>query len=179
MSLFRTLHTHFQVNINKTCFLCSEGILHILGDANKKQHDENAHNSCMSITVLCCGSAAGTHGPVIFILKGSSRVNKMFTKEGLQTKLGLPEGSCVLLHGSAYMDNVTWVRVVNELAPALQKMPVVKDHPDWWLLLTYNGFKSHVNVTEALEKFHMHKIRVVKEEAGTSHVNQAYNQAQA
>ena len=60
-----------------------------------------------------------------------------------------------------YMDDAMWVRVVNELAPVLCQLPTVRYHPDWWNLLTYDGFKSHVNVTEALETFYHNKVRVL------------------
>ena len=55
----------------------------------------------------------------------------------------------------------------------------MKDHPDWWALLTFDGFKSHVNVTRALQKFAEYLIRVAKEEGGTSATNQSYDQEQA
>ena len=58
-------------------------------------------------------------------------------------------------------------------------MSVVCNHPDWWICTTYNGFKLHINVDKALQVFYDHKIRVAKEEAGTSHVNQAYDQEQS
>ena len=77
------------------------------------------------------------------------------------------------------MDDETWGRVVDVLAPAIRKLKVIQEHPDWWTLLTYDGFKSHVHVNTALKTFHDNKIRVVKEEAGTSHVNQPYDQGQA
>ena len=50
----------------------------------------------------------------------------------------------------AYMDDATWSKVVEVLAPAIRKLPVIRDHPDWWCILTYDGLKSHVNVTKAL-----------------------------
>ena len=49
----------------------------------------------------------------------------------------------------------------------------------WWVLLTYDGFKPHVNVTEGLNIFAEDRIKVGKEEAGTSTLNQAYNKFQA
>ena len=58
-------------------------------------------------------------------------------------------------------------------------MQVIKDHPLWWVLLTFDGFKSHVNVLAALQKFYEAKIRAAKEEGGTSATNQAYDQQQA
>jgi hypothetical protein len=56
---------------------------------------------------------------------------------------------------------------------------VICDYPHWNVLLTYDGFKSHVNVTEALEVFAQHNIVVVKEESGASDTNQSYDQQQA
>ena len=49
---------------------------------------------------------------------------------------------------------------------------MVKDHPDWWVYVTLDGFGSHINVFEAMGVFLKHKIELVKEEADTSHVNQ-------
>ena len=56
---------------------------------------------------------------------------------------------------------------------------MIRDLPKWWTFLTYDGFKSHVNVTEGLEIFADERIRVGKEEAGTSVFNQAYDKFQA
>ena len=55
-------------------------------------------------------------------------------------------------------------------------MQMICDLPKWWALLTYDGFKSQVNVTEGLENFAEERIRVGKEEAGTSSFNKAYNE---
>ena len=58
-------------------------------------------------------------------------------------------------------------------------MQMVCDFPKWWAFLTYYGFQSHGNVTEGLEFFAEERIRVGKEEAGTSAFNQAYDKFQA
>ena len=92
---------------------------------------------------------------------------------------GLPEGSYFIINDSANIDDATWILVVKELAAKIQKLSIARDHPDWWMLLTHGGFKLHVNVMEVLEIFHKYKIRMAKEEAGTLHVNQAYDQGQA
>ena len=44
---------------------------------------------------------------------------------------------------------------------------------------SYDGFKSHVNVIEGLKKFAEERIRVGKEEAGTSAFNKSYDKFQA
>ena len=53
------------------------------------------------------------------------------------------------------------------------------DHPEWWFLLTCDGFGSHVNVPEALEIFCANRILLVKEEGDSSQVNQSYDQSVA
>ena len=58
-------------------------------------------------------------------------------------------------------------------------MPVIQDHPDWWVVITLDGFGSHLNVHSAQVTYAEYKIFVVKEEGDTSHINQAYDQSVA
>jgi hypothetical protein len=48
---------------------------------------------------------------------------------------------------------------------------------EWWVVLTLDGFSSHLNVPEAMEVFHEHKIFIIKEEGDASDTYQPYNQA--
>ena len=57
-------------------------------------------------------------------------------------------------------------------------MPVIRDHPYWWVYLSLYVFGSHVNVDAANENFTKLKIWVVKEEVDTSQTCQAYDQLQ-
>ena len=41
---------------------------------------------------------------------------------------------------------------------------MICDDPKWWSLLTYDGFKYHMNVTDALERFAEERIKVGKED---------------
>ena len=140
----------------------------------------------MLITTTRVGSAAGTNGPVVFLASGANKgknrtrgENRLFTENRLTEVYRLPKGSKVLVNKNAYMDDKTWVETVRVIAFGIEKMPVIQDHPDWWLLLMLDGFKLHVSVDKAHQIFYDHKIRVAKEEAGTPHVNQAYDQQQA
>ena len=55
---------------------------------------------------------------------------------------------------------------------------MICDIPKWWSYLTYDGFKSHVNVSDALIFFAEERIKVGKEEAGTSSFNKVYDKLQ-
>ena len=56
---------------------------------------------------------------------------------------------------------------------------MICDLPKCWVLLTYYGFKYHMNINEVLKMFAEEMIKVGKEEAGTSNFNQAYDKFQA
>ena len=149
-----------------------------MGDKEKRHHDKNISDNRVSITVVRVGSAAGTPGPVVFIAQGV-KVNPMLSQQNLVERYGLPEGSIVICNKNSYMDDVTWKKVVKFLCFGIRRMPVICLYPLWNVGCSLDGFKSHVNVTSALEEFASNKIRIVKEEAATSHINQAYDQLQA
>jgi hypothetical protein len=56
---------------------------------------------------------------------------------------------------------------------------LAKGYPDWWVVLTLNGFTSHLNVPSAMEVLNKHKIFLVKEEGDASETNQPYDQVKA
>lgn len=54
-------------------------------------------------------------------------------------------------------------------------MPIICDHPESHVIMTFDGFKSHVNSIEALRIFSEHKITQIQEEGDSSHMNQPYD----
>jgi hypothetical protein len=77
---------------------------------------------------------------------------------------------------SAYMTDNAWEKVLPALALGSRQMPVIYDHPNWWVCMTIDGFGSHVSVHIALKIFNDHHILIVKEEADISLLNQSYAQ---
>jgi len=86
-----------------------------------------------------------------------------------------PAGSQALMSPSAHMTDKTWLKLVPTFAKGIRSLDVIKDHPDWWMTLTCDGFSSHA-VDKANEIFSKHKIKIVKEEGDTSQVNQSHDQ---
>ena len=78
-------------------------------------------------------------------------LNVFFIFIRLTNAYGLTECSRILLNKTGYMDDETWVQVVESMAPGIRQMPVIRDHPNWEALLSYDGFKSHINVEEGLK----------------------------
>lgn len=54
-------------------------------------------------------------------------------------------------------------------------MPIVKSNPQWWVLEIFDGFGAHLNSLEANQIRADNKVLSLKEEADTSHINQAYD----
>eukprot|EP00957_Ditylum_brightwellii_P070230 5335236-Ditylum_brightwellii.AAC.1 len=69
-----------------------------------------------------------------------------------------PDGSKFWVNESGYMTNKDWVIAAQQLSKGTHAMPVVRDYPQWWFVLTCDRFGSHVNVPEALQVFTDHKI---------------------
>lgn len=176
-ALFASSKKYFMMNLDESCIMCSEGNIKVIASANKKKVEKNMDDNRDSITLLRTGSAAGTTGPWIFLVRGECEKIESSALKNLDKK-GCPPGSKVYTAPSAYMTDATWKRLAPQLCKGIRKMETVKDHPDWWVTLTLDGFGSHLE-EEALQVFAAHNILVVKEEGDTSHINQAYDQSVA
>ena len=69
-------------------------------------------------------------------------------------------------------------KVWNDLAPAFSKvlcdLPVIKYYPELWMVLTIDGYGSHLQ-GDALKIFADQNILIVKEEVDTSQLCQSYD----
>ena len=169
---FMEIRKHFWFNLDETGLLFSEGNLQVIGSKERKKHEKDNQNSRDSITCIRIGSAGGTNGPAIFLSKGKkvdSRPCRNLEKHGA------PPGSKVFPTSNAYLNDETWVEIVPHLCKAIRKMPHVRDHPNWWCVITFDGYATHL-LPDQLKVFSDHKIMVAKEEGDTSQVCQSYDQ---
>ena len=127
-----------------------------------------------SVTTLRTGFASGETGPFFFLAKGVSMKGRNKFKN-LEKHFGAPSNSEVIMTENAYMTDEAYLTIVPKLCEGISKMKIIRDHPDWWIGITLDGFGSHVNVTETHRIFAKHKILIVKEEGYTSHINQPYD----
>ena len=131
-----------------------------------KKHQTNTENNCGTITISCCGLVSGVDGPRFYLVK-AEKIDIQTFKGDFANKHKAPPGSKVIPTPNAYMTNKVW----NELAPAFAKglcdLPVIKDYPELWMVLTLDGYGSHLQ-GDALKIFADYKILIVKEEGDTS-----------
>ena len=74
------------------------------------------------------------------------------------------------------MTDEKWIKAYEAIVRCYRQMPYIKDNSDWWVCEILEGFKSHENVLGAYTLRRDKKIKSVKDESNTSHVNQAYDQ---
>jgi hypothetical protein len=80
---------------------------------------------------------------------------------------------------SAFMSDAAWLEIAEQRAKGIRAMPVIQDHPEWWVLDILDGYGSHFSSPEALAIYWALKIRQAKEEGHTSHTCQFYDQEPA
>ncbi len=96
-----------------------------------KKHEKNTQDNRDSITIVRTGSAGGTSGPWIFLIK-RKKLEKGCPLRNVEKKFhGVPPGSKVVCTDNAYMTNKTWVELAPFIAKGIRLMPHIKDHPDW------------------------------------------------
>ena len=157
--------------------LGSTGILRVVGSAEVKKHEKNTQDNRDSITIVRIGNAAGNSGPWFFLIKRKELAIDC-PLHNLKSFPGVPPGSKVVCTENAYMTDATWIKLAPDIAAGIRMMPVIKDHPEWKVVLTLDGFSSHL-VPAGLAPFSDALIEVVKEEGDTLQVNQAYDQSVA
>jgi hypothetical protein len=175
---YKKLQPFFQINLDEAGVLGSTGVLQVVGSAEVKNHEKNTLDNCDLVTIVRIGSAGGTSGPWIFLTK-QKELEKRCPLHNLEKNFHqvLPD-SKVVCTDNAYMTDKTWVELAPLIAKGICSMPHIKDHPDWQVCLTLDGFSSHL-VTAGLETFTAANITIIKEEGDTSQVNQACNQSVA
>jgi hypothetical protein len=170
--------SHFIVGLDEMCIMSDfHGNAHIIGSADKKKHEKILQDSCISITIVRTGTVAGTTGPTIFVLKGTKR-RSAYDDEFLKQH-GMAEGSTIIMTENACMTDDAWLEASKAIVKGYRSLPYIAENKDWLMLELLDGFKSHENVLAAHELHACNKIRSLKEESNTSHVNQGYDQLTA
>lgn len=169
------IRDHFTGNTDESSAMAKDGNVYVIANANKSKQEKNNSDSRLSITSVRCGSAAGEDLSRVFLAQGQTLQHKTMRPGEFHKHHKSPVGSGVIMTPSAYMTNEAWKETVEVMAKGIRSAPVVRDHPDWWFLLSLDGFGSHLCL-ESLQIFVDHKILVVKEEGDTSQVSQAYDQ---
>ena len=171
---FGEVMADFILGGDESGLLASNGDVAIIGDKAKKKHEVTTAGSRTSITIYRSGSAAGSDGPTAFLPPGKYR--KHGYNDAFLVKHGAAVGSTIAMTDSGYMTEAAWIEIAPSMVRGIRAMPVICDNPDWWVVKIIDGFGPHTSSLKAMEIYEKAKIMLLKEEAETSHVCQAYDQ---
>ena len=76
---------------------------------------------------------------------------------------------------TGFMTDSAFDELAEDMARGVRAMPVVCEHPNWWVLATADGFRAHKMTLKAQDVFRDHKIMLIIEEGDSSHCNQAFD----
>jgi hypothetical protein len=170
---FGELSPHFLIGGDEECLLASDGNVSVIGDKQKKKHEKRSADSRVSITLYRTGTAGGTTGPTAFLPAGVKRAMG-FTDAFLEDH-GAAKGSTIVMTETGFMTEKAWIAVTKKQIEGIRALPYVKNNPEWWALKVVDGFGAHVSSPEAMQMYWDAKIILLKEEADSSHVNQAFD----
>ena len=115
--------------------------MQIIGDAKKKKHQKNLDDSRQSITCYRTSSAGGATGPTAFLMAGSRK--KSGYDDAFLVRHGAACGSCIEMTPTAFMTDDAWENITPKLAKGIRDLPVICDHPEWWVIKIVDGYGSH------------------------------------
>jgi hypothetical protein len=153
--------------------LLISGAKKVVASKYVKKQQINTSDNKGTITVARCGLASGIDGPRFFLVKGE-KIELSTFKGNFAAKHDAPPGSKVIATPNAYMTDNVWNEMSTSFAAGVRKLPIICDYPELWMVMTLDGFGSHLQ-PEALKVFSDHKILAVKEEGDTSHICQPYD----
>ena len=108
-----------------------------------KKHQTNTEDKRGTITISCYGLASGVDGPRFYLVKAEN-IDLQNLKNNFAKKHKATPGLRVIPKPNAYMTDKVW----NKLAPDFDKvicdLPVIKDYPELWMVLTLDGYRSHL-----------------------------------
>jgi hypothetical protein len=174
LKAFKELEEHFVLNLDEEVALANAHGVKIVGSRQKKRHQVTSHDSRDSISMVRLGNAAGTPCPTIYIIDAEYR--KSGHSDAWLVSVGNAPGSTVMTNSCGYIDDLTWLRVAKWLAPRIRALPVIRDHPTWWVRLHMDGLRQHSSIFQANFIFASFKIWIIIELPHSSDLNQVFDQ---
>ena len=104
-------------------------------------------------------------GPLVYLLERKEICYKAM--KNFEIVFDCPTGLHIQMTLNVFMTDEACVRMKNWLCTIICEMPVIEDNSEKWVLLSLDGFDSHLNM-DTLQVFASYKILFVKDEGELS-----------
>ena len=109
---------------------------------------------------------------MLFLMEGKNRRNG-FSDEYL-VESGCSVGSTIQITKKDFMIEEAWLRITPKLIEGCRSLPYIKDNPQRYVMEIFDGLRAHYMNLTVLDMRMEANIIIIKEEGGSSSVNQAY-----
>ena len=148
------------MNTEDSLMVARYSSLRVVGSADTLKHEKITDNNRDSISSFRAGSLPGADGPHIYMTKGV-KVDMENLRVDFAKKHNAPLRLGVYATPNAYLNDKTWRKMSPAFCKGICMMPVVRDYPDLCIVMTLDGFASHLD-SVALLIFSKHNILLVK-----------------
>lgn len=167
---FKDVEDHFVGNLDEECITAQlGGAPKIVGAASVKKHEKETGGRATMIMMKSITSV-GCIGPVTCLM--ASKTRKSGYTDSFLVEEGAPEGSTIVMTENGFMTDNAFDELAEDFARGLRNLPVVSERPNWYFLLTADGFHAHKFTLKAQTIFAHYKIIFLIEEGDSSHCNQ-------
>ena len=170
---FADVQDNFVLNLDEESLgAFPNGSVKVVGAAGQRKHERETpgRTTCSMIKVI---NSAGDVGPCYFLMTGK-KPRAGYTDAWLLSE-GAPPGSRIIMTPSGYLTDEAWDELSAALAEGVRSMPVIKDHPEWTALSTFDGYHAHKATLKAQMEFLRRKLMCLAEEADNSQVAQPFD----
>ena len=131
--------------------MSANGKMYVVASSGKNKTEKISDDRQGSITTVQTGFASGQQGEYFFLAKGKNPDRYEF--KNLHKYFKAPEGYEDIMTPNAFMNDEAWLGIITRLCKSIRRQEIIRDHLAWWVLLSLDGFNSHVNVLNAHDIF--------------------------
>ena len=161
---------YFIGNLDDPCIISENGKIYVVVSSGNNKTEKISYDYRESVTKVQMDFASGQQREYLFLEKGKNMDRSKFIN--LHKYFKAPELSEVSITNNAFVNDESCLDIIPKVCKSIRRQEIIWDHPYWWVLLSLDGFTSHVNVLNAHEIFVEFKMNLIKEEGDTSHVCQ-------
>lgn len=162
---------NFIWNVDEEGVDASIATLKAYGDKQVRKHQRTSASSRTKITAFRGGSAAGASTASAFLMAGK-KPKEGFEDNHVLEAAGAPPGSIVVMTEGAYMNDNAMYPASEAICKSIRSHSVVRCFPSVPVVLTMDGFTSHIKLIPVMELYTSYNITAIVEESNTSQKNQ-------
>ena len=134
---FEPLMEYFIVNSDESCLMSSNGNIYVVTSKANINTVKRTDNLWVFIITLWNRFKSGHQSTSFFLAQGKKLNRNRFKNLNF---FYASEGYEVIITPNAFMTDKAWLKIVPKLCRSIRNQEVIRDHPDWRVLMSLDDF---------------------------------------